>query len=75
MFFVSRQVLNNKMIRNWYEVVNYIKFLLIGEIVVVLLETLIYTKLIKDDRKSNVILYSIISNIATALMTFFLYIN
>ena len=62
-------------IRNWYEVINYIKLLLIGEIIVILLETLIYTKLIKDDRKSNVILYSIISNIATALMTFFLYIK
>ena len=45
---------------------------IIMEILVVLIETLLYLKLIKNN-KTKIIIYTIIANLATALLTFFIF--
>ena len=49
---------------------NYIIFFIIGEICVTLVEYFIYKKIMKDVPNKKIVLYTIVANLITALITF-----
>ena len=52
---------------------HYFPTFIIGEILVVLIELLVYQLLFKDIRKKKILIYTIIANLATIIISFILY--